>query len=373
MKRVCFIFNGGMADNISGGDIHILRLIEGMSKDCDVQVVAPEKANRILNELSKIKNIKILEIKEKGKFNLIKSYFYRARKTKQILRNKKFDLVVTSCPFFCDILPIKALKPKTKVITWFFHVLPPRKSNKVTDKLRNILATLQESICFRIIKKRSNLILTCNEIEKKKIIKKIGTKKIEIGKLGLNTAGVDKVKSGRERNCAVFVGRLVRQKGVYDFIKITKEIIKQKKEFKLYLIGEGPERANIEREICRENLSKNIILLGSMSNEKVLQKMKQSEFFFFPSYEEGFGIVIAEALYCGNKVICYELPHYKEFFKEWPSYVPLGDITGFVNKLHVKKDLVKQKEFMRTYEYKKRVKEEIELIWRSLKDGPLTR
>ena len=34
--------------------------------------------------------------------------------------------------------------------------------------------------------------------------------------------------------------------------------------------------------------------------------MKRSGFFFFPSYEEGWGIALAEALYCGCKAVCFK-------------------------------------------------------------------
>ena len=49
-----------------------------------------------------------------------------------------------------------------------------------------------------------------------------------------------------------------------------------------------------------------------------------------PSYEEGWGIALAEALYCGAVSVCYELPHYRGIFGDYPAYARVGDVGDFV-------------------------------------------
>lgn len=58
--------------------------------------------------------------------------------------------------------------------------------------------------------------------------------------------------------------------------------------------------------------------------------LKKSACFFFPSYEEGWGIALAEALYCECRCVCYELPHYRSVFGDFPVYARLGDPADFV-------------------------------------------
>ena len=43
--------------------------------------------------------------------------------------------------------------------------------------------------------------------------------------------------------------------------------------------------------------------------------MKSSKLFIFPSYEEGWGISITEAMACGLAVVCYDLKAYDVFGK----------------------------------------------------------
>ena len=43
--------------------------------------------------------------------------------------------------------------------------------------------------------------------------------------------------------------------------------------------------------------------------------MKNSRIFIFPSYEEGWGIAVAEAIACGLNVVLYDIGTYKIFGK----------------------------------------------------------
>jgi len=73
----------------------------------------------------------------------------------------------------------------------------------------------------------------------------------------------------------------------------------------------------------------NIQLAGFVSEEEKLLLLRNQNTFFFPSYEEGWGIALAEALYCECRCICYELPHYRSIFGDFPIYARLGDADDF--------------------------------------------
>ena len=49
--------------------------------------------------------------------------------------------------------------------------------------------------------------------------------------------------------------------------------------------------------------------------------------------EEGWGIALAEALYCECRCLCYELPHYRSIFAEFPVYTRIGDPKDFARAL----------------------------------------
>ena len=92
------------------------------------------------------------------------------------------------------------------------------------------------------------------------------------------------------------LSRLVGYKRFDLAVKACKELNK-----KLVVIGEGPERANLEK-IAEGN--KNITFLGRQSDEMVKKYMSECKALLFPG-EEDFGIVPVEVQACGRPVIAY--------------------------------------------------------------------
>lgn len=117
---------------------------------------------------------------------------------------------------------------------------------------------------------------------------------------------IAKISLKREKGGAfrfVFVGALIKQKGIYEllksFIKLSEHVDCIGK-CELLIIGDGPEMANIEK---RYSSISNISLLGNLPNCKVIKQMSQSDCLVLPSHKEGFGRVIIEMLHLGKPVI----------------------------------------------------------------------
>ena len=148
---------------------------------------------------------------------------------------------------------------------------------------------------------------------------------------GIDTARIDKhPDQPRKSKHACFLGRLTSQKGIFDLLDVMERIANADADFHLTLMGNGPERAALASAIKSRKLS-NITLKGFVTEEEKFAILKSSEFFLFPSYEEGWGIALAEALYSGCKVVTYELAHYRDIFREFPKYAPLGNSAEFAN------------------------------------------
>lgn len=96
----------------------------------------------------------------------------------------------------------------------------------------------------------------------------------------------------------LFVGRLVREKGVMELLEAAKV---WHKSIDLIIIGSGPLEEIIKRH-CRR--SKNIIYLGKIEQDKLPLYYSGVDVLIVPSTsEEGFGRVILESLACGTPVI----------------------------------------------------------------------
>ena len=80
-------------------------------------------------------------------------------------------------------------------------------------------------------------------------------------------------------------------------------------------MGDGPEYSSLSNKLKEMNLVENIKLMGFISERDKFLIMKCSKVFIFPSYEEGWGIAIAEAIACGLDVVLYDIGTYKALDK----------------------------------------------------------
>lgn len=96
----------------------------------------------------------------------------------------------------------------------------------------------------------------------------------------------------------LFVGRLVKEKGVIELLEAG--TIWDKK-ITLIIIGSGPLKKDVEKK-CEEH--KNIIFLDKIAQSKMPLYYNGADVLIVPSTsEEGFGRVIIESLACGTPVI----------------------------------------------------------------------
>ncbi|MBR5532756.1 MAG: glycosyltransferase family 4 protein [Bacteroidales bacterium] len=95
----------------------------------------------------------------------------------------------------------------------------------------------------------------------------------------------------------VQVGRLYHTVKGQDVLIEAVKIIKLKGgDVHLYLIGDGPSREYIENLISKNDLNKNITLLGAKSQQYIFEHLCEYDLFVQPSINEGFGLTVAEAM-----------------------------------------------------------------------------
>ena len=96
------------------------------------------------------------------------------------------------------------------------------------------------------------------------------------------------------------VGRLSKEKNHSFLIDIMKNITLP--DVKLLLVGDGPEKENIQKKVYESGLSDKIIMLGVRSDISGI--LQASDVFLFPSVYEGLGIAAIEAQCTGLKTLC---------------------------------------------------------------------
>ena len=104
----------------------------------------------------------------------------------------------------------------------------------------------------------------------------------------------------------LFVGRLVREKGLFDLLdaygKLTPEL---RAAVGLVLVGEGATRAELTRR-SSEIKPGQVQFTGFVHREQLASYYALAEAFVFPSHTDTWGLVVNEAMACGLPVISSE-------------------------------------------------------------------
>ena len=247
-------------------------------------------------------------------FKTISAYFKRILKTISFNFKERPDIIVCSSHLLYDTLPgiILKLRFRTRLVVYVHHII-----GKNVEQRRGLLSKisiLNEKISLYLIRS-ANMIFVVNE-EVKENLKRIGidSNRIRVSANGLDYKAIESVWSASNTKFdGCFCGRLVKTKGVYDLIDIWKIVSDYFPNSKLVIIGDGPEYNNLCNRIKELGLEKNIYLAGFLSENEKLLTMQSSKVFVFPSYEEGWGIAVAEGIACGLQVILYDIGAYNAF------------------------------------------------------------
>ena len=100
----------------------------------------------------------------------------------------------------------------------------------------------------------------------------------------------------------VFIGQCVHRKGgdiLLGALSTLKDL-----NWRLTIIGDGPERANLLALADQNGISTRVSFLGSVENDKAMALLERGDLLILPSRMDGWGAVANESLMRGIPVIC---------------------------------------------------------------------
>jgi glycosyltransferase involved in cell wall biosynthesis len=106
-----------------------------------------------------------------------------------------------------------------------------------------------------------------------------------------------------KKQLILFVGRLTKQKGCEYLIKAMYEVKHEVLNAELVIIGDGPERKNLEA--LANELNTSCSFLGSRNEDTIKHFLSEAKVFCCPSFSEGLGIVFLEAQAMGVPVVSF--------------------------------------------------------------------
>jgi glycosyltransferase involved in cell wall biosynthesis len=143
------------------------------------------------------------------------------------------------------------------------------------------------------------------------------TDNLSVIPMGVNLEG-GFVPDGRKRADAevLFVGRLVAVKGLDVLIRAMPQIRATHPAARLSIVGDGPERPRLEGMVNSLRLASCVDFLGAVEQSGLVEYYRRVTLLVLPSLEEGFGLVVVEALGCGCPVVASDLPAVRDILED---------------------------------------------------------
>lgn len=135
-----------------------------------------------------------------------------------------------------------------------------------------------------------------------------------------------------DQDYLLVVSRLVQGKGLFELIEIYARLKAKGISNKLYIVGDGELKEELQQRIEQLGLEKACLLLGGTDNP--YPYFRSAKLFTFTSENEGLGMVILESMACGTPTVVMDCPTGPQEILGQSQYgvlVPLHDKGAFVN------------------------------------------
>lgn len=133
----------------------------------------------------------------------------------------------------------------------------------------------------------------------------------------------------------VAVGNLVPLKGHKDLLRALGSEKLKSSEWKLSVIGDGPERKRLEQMASFLGIEDRVVFLGRLEPNEVPKYLSRAQVFALPSSDEAWGVAWAEAQYLGLPAIACRGQGTEEIIhdNETGYLVSPGDIDELIDRL----------------------------------------
>jgi glycosyltransferase involved in cell wall biosynthesis len=277
--------------------------------DIDLYLHDPKGINVFVDQLPDNINV-FREDKQRGKaLKFLKTIIWLII----YIRKNKPDIVLTFIPY-------------TNMIVFFINLFFKFKHIATQHNLlTNDIALLQgkariyNGFLWKFAFKRIKHLVVVSQSIKQDLIDNfhIEENKIKVIYNSINYSLISKLCKGKIdeplNDYILFVGRLEKQKAVDVLIKAFAKLIRSGNNYEMIILGEGSlenELKSLARELhCIDKIH----FLGFRSNPYIY--MKSAACLVLPSFFEGFGCVILEAMVCKTPVIASNLEGPKEIIE----------------------------------------------------------
>lgn len=315
MQNKIFIASRFLTQPITGVQrygIELSKAINKINRNLDLKFIAPK--NILHKEIAKELKVQII--------GNLKGQLWDQISLLNFLKENNNPLIIN----FSNTLPIFYYN---KIVT--IHDIINLKYD-VNWKYKKYYKTI-----WPIMLKNSKHIITVSEFSKKEISEyfNINPNKISVIYNGVNETFKPK-KTEQHEKYILALSSIAKHK---NFERLIQAFLKIDTDIKLYIVGGTNQKIfgkNSVKILKKIQESKNIVFLGRISDEKLVELYSNALFFVYPSLYEGFGIPPLEAQACGCPVLLSDISVFKEVY---------GNSVHYCNPLDVN-DIKKQIEYL---------------------------
>ena len=219
---------------------------------------------------------------------------------------KYLDIIIES-----DILhvftPFLVNRPKTPIVSHFHH------GERIRSLVDILYLPINNYFWKRTFNSSKTIICVSNHSAKY-----LNSRGISLYKIAIVPNGVDFDSFNRyaesdiikkignkfgENKIILYVGPLIKRKGLEHLIRGMKNVLSKRTDVFLVLVGKGKNEKKLTRLSLQLGIAENVVFEGFVEEKSLPAYYTSCDIFVLPSLQEGFGMVLVEAMACGKPVI----------------------------------------------------------------------
>jgi len=236
--------------------------------------------------------------------------------------------------FFVDVIPSARLARRTGChFTGVVHHLNAPPLQRRNELLAASGSWLLQQVSLRALRARCERVSVLNADTRDALLAK-GFRATQLSVVG---AGIDLNRfalapappaAGR----VLWVHRLEPTKGIFDLPRLASLL---PPGARIDVVGQGPQiwRRQLQAGLEAAGASERVVFHGRVDEAALASLYATANAFVSCSYEEGWGLSLAEALAAGVPCVAYALPSHTQVFGTAIETVPVGDIAALAQRL----------------------------------------
>jgi len=138
----------------------------------------------------------------------------------------------------------------------------------------------------------------------------------------------------RDESTLLYLGWIVKEKGVYDLLEAAPIVKSRLKNFKIVLCG-NKETQLLRTLVQKNNLQNYIIVNDWINGKEIIQLLQKATALILPSYSEAMPNVILEAMASGAPIISTSVGQIPAILKDYKNclYIKTGNVESISEKI----------------------------------------